>query len=159
MFFDEDGFTCRYAMVFVYVLLSSFIASFTTLSIKSLAEIIDRIYLGDNLLFSRYFNLFLSTLVLCSVLQIYWANRALKHYDALLVIPIFHVSWTILSIFTAGFYFQEFTHYTPRQMRRFFLGIVVILAGSLFLAARVTNRSHVASRRIETRESTMRRED
>lgn len=157
VFFEEDGFICKYVMVFVYVLLSSFIASFTTLSIKSLAEIIDRILIGDNLFFSKLFNLFFISLILCTFLQIYWLNRALKHYDALLVIPIFHVSWTILSILTAGIYFQDFDHFSHYQLRNFIIGVLIIFFGSFFLAFRITNRSMVRSRVVEIPEETVRK--
>ena len=158
-FFDEDGVMCRYVMVFVYVFLSSFIASFTTLSIKSLAVIINRIIGGDNLLKSRLTYFFFSMLLVCTFLQIYWLNRALKHYDALLVIPIFHISWTILSIITAGIYFQDFDHYTVMQFRNFMLGVLVIFVGSIFLGTRITNKRSIPSREIDVTESSTKKED
>ncbi len=159
IFFEEDGFVCKYVMVFAYIFLSSFIASFTTLSIKSLAEIIDRILIGDNLLFSKIFNFFLFSLFFCTFFQIYWLNRALKHYDALLVIPIFHISWTVLSILTAGIYFQDFDHYSYLQFRNFIFGIFVIFIGSLFLAFRISNKAHVRSRRININERSSKKDD
>ena len=158
-YFEEDGFVCTYLMVFVYVLLSSFIASFTTLSVKSLAEMIERIHVGENPLFSWLFLFFLVTLLLCTFFQIYWLNRALKHFDALLVIPIFHISWTLLSIFTAWIYFQDFDHYTYRQVRNFIIGICVIFTGSLFLAGRITNRSAVATRLIDVPEEARKKDE
>lgn len=159
VFFDEDGIVCKYLMIFVYVLLSSFIASFTTLSIKSLAEIIDRIYKGDNLLFSKMFNFFIFSLVACTLLQIYWLNRALKHYDALLVIPIFHITWTILSILTAGIYFQDFDHYSPGQVRGFIWGLLTIFIGSIFLATRITARNRVETDEVSIPESPSKKEE
>ncbi|KAI4291008.1 magnesium transporter [Pancytospora philotis] len=152
LFFDADGFVCTFVMVFAYVFLSSLIASFTTLSAKSLGEIFDRALGGDNLLRSFPFYFFLCTLVGCTLLQIYWLNRALRHFDALLVMPIFHISWTILSILTAGIYFQDFDHYSRTQFRNFLAGVLVIFVGSVFLGARITNRAHVQSRSISVDE-------
>lgn len=159
IFFDDDGIVCRYLMVFVYVFLSSFIASFTTLSAKSLGEIVDRIISGDNLMRSFLLYFFSFTLVGCTLLQIYWLNRALKHYDALLVVPIFHISWTILSILTAGIYFQDFDHYTATQYRNFLIGVVVIFCGSIFLGSRIANKDTIDSREIDVPEKQSKKDD
>ncbi|ORD93083.1 NIPA6, partial [Enterospora canceri] len=150
LFFDEDSFTCQHLMVLAYVGLSSLIASFTTLSIKSLGEIISRGIGGDTAsLLHRSTLLFASSVVICTLLQIYWLNRALVRYDALLVVPIFHISWTLLSITTAGIYFQDFDHFSSHQFRMFLYALAVIFCGSLFLGARVVNKRDVRSRRIE----------
>lgn len=156
IFFDSEGVVCKYLMVLAYVFLSSFIASFTTLSAKSLGEIIDKSLGGDNLLWNYEPYLFFFTLVLCTVMQIYWLNRALKHYDALLVIPIFHVSWTILSILTAIICFQDFDHYSSRQIKYFISGIIVIFFGSFFLGLRIRNRNELNSRQANITERPLR---
>lgn len=159
IFFDADGFICKYVMVFVYVLISSFIASFTTLSAKSLGEIIGHIIGGDPLIRNGPFYLFLSTLVGCTLLQIYWLNRALRHYDALLVVPIFHITWTILSILTAGIYFQDFDHYSSTQFRYFMVGVLIIFIGSVFLGSRITARSRVETRPARIQEEMRQKDD
>ncbi|KAF9762271.1 putative magnesium transporter NIPA8 [Nosema granulosis] len=143
VWFEEEGFVMKYVMILAYVWLSSFIASFTTLSIKSLGEIIDKTLSGDNQFTSSVTYIFIVGLVVCTFGQIYWLNRALRRYDALLVVPLFHISWTILSIFTAGIYFQEFEHYSRSQFTNFILGIGIIFIGSLFLASRITSRNRI----------------
>lgn len=149
--FEEEGFVMKYLMLLAYVWLSSFIASFTTLSVKSLGEMVDKTVAGDNqfVFFTTY--MFILILMVCTFFQIYWLNRALRHYDALLVIPAFHVSWTLLSIFTAGIYFQEFEQYTGQQLNVFVFGLGVIFVGSLFLGSRITNKSYVETRREDVR--------
>ncbi|KAI5149504.1 magnesium transporter [Enteropsectra breve] len=137
VFFADDGFVCKYAMVLVYIFLSSLIASFTTLSAKSLGEIFDRILTGDRLFASKITWFFICALIGCTLLQIYWLNRALKHYDALLVVPIFHVSWTVLSILTACIYFQDFEHYSSKQLYYFLFGVWIIFSGSFVLSLRI----------------------
>lgn len=159
VFFDSDGIMCNYVMVFLYVFLSSFIASFTTLSAKSLGEIIDRIVGGDNLFTSKATYFFSASLVGCTLLQIYWLNRALKHYDALLVVPIFHISWTLLSILTAGIYFQDFDHYSTSQFRNFIIGVMIIFSGSMFLGFRIVSKNTVNSREIDVPEELSRKDD
>ncbi|EOB14769.1 Non-imprinted in Prader-Willi/Angelman syndrome region protein 2 [Nosema bombycis CQ1] len=149
VWFEEEGVVMKYLMILAYVWLSSFIASFTTLSIKSLGEIIDKTLAGENQFASYITYIFILSLIICTFGQIYWLNRALRRYDALLVVPLFHITWTILSIFTAGIYFQEFEYYSKIQFTNFLIGIGLIFIGSMFLASRITNRN-----RIEIREET-----
>nr|AHW68400.1 putative nucleotide-sugar transporter [Nosema pernyi] len=149
VWFEEEGVVMKYLMILAYVWLSSFIASFTTLSIKSLGEIIDKTLGGENQFASYVTYIFILGLIICTFGQIYWLNRALRRYDALLVVPLFHITWTILSIFTAGIYFQEFEYYSKVQFTNFLIGIGLIFLGSMFLASRITNKN-----RIEIREET-----
>jgi magnesium transporter len=149
VWFPEEGKVLKYWMVLAYVLLSSFIASFTTLSIKSLSEMIDKTIAGDNQFIFLTTYLFIVTLAMCTFLQIYWLNRALRYYDALIVIPIFHVSWTLLSITTAGIYFQEFEYYTAYQVKVFVAGVLVIFVGSFFLGSRIVDKNRIETKRIE----------
>ncbi|ORD96494.1 NIPA8 [Hepatospora eriocheir] len=144
-YFEADGIICKYFMVVAYVGLSSFIAAYSTLSAKSLGEIIDKTLGGDNQFkyFISYF--FIITLTMCTIGQIYWLNRALKHFDALLVIPIFHIFWTMLSILTAGIYFQDFDNYSYKQLRNFIVGVFIIFCGSIFLGFRIVNKNAVES--------------
>lgn len=148
--FEENEIVLKYVMVFVYVFLSSFIASFTTLSIKILGQIADRYFNHQGHVFTFTTVLFTFTLFICTFLQIYWLNRALRHYDALIVLPIFHMSWTVLSILTAGIYFQDFESYSKLQLRNFIAGVLIIFCGSIFLGLKIKNKSIIESRRVET---------
>ncbi|UYI28006.1 magnesium transporter NIPA [Encephalitozoon cuniculi] len=150
VWFDEEGVVMKYTMVLAYVCLSSFIASFTTLSVKSLGEMIDKTIAGDNQFIFLTTYLFIMTLAICTFFQIYWLNRALRHYDALLVIPMFHVTWTLLSILTAGIYFREFEQYTSYQLDVFAAGVGMIFVGSFFLGSRITNKTRIRTRNIDT---------
>lgn len=149
IFLAENGLVLKYCMVFAYVFLSSFIASFTTLSIKILGQIADRYFNEQGPVISFTTLFFTCTLVLCTFLQIYWLNRALKHYDTLIVLPIFHMSWTVLSILTAGIYFQDFESYSKQQLRGFVLGMCVIFCGSIFLGLKIRNKGVISSERID----------
>lgn len=147
VFLNEESIVLKYLMVFVYVFLSSFIASFTTLSVKILGQIADRSIneQGPAFTFTTFF--FIGTLFLCTFLQIYWLNRALKHYDALVTLPIFHMSWTVLSILTAGIYFQDFDSYSKKQMKEFVIGVLIIFCGSIFLGLKIKNKGVIRNRR------------
>lgn len=148
VFFDKNGAVLKHAMVFVYVGLSAAIASFTTLFAKSFGEMVDQTLSGDNqfIYFSTY--LFFILIFLCTCGQIFWLNRALKRYDALLVIPIFHVLWTVLSVTTAGIYFQDFLLFSSSQFKGFLLGLCVIFAGSVFLGFRLLGKDAPSTEKV-----------
>lgn len=149
LFIDEDSFICKYIMLFAYIGLSSFIASFTTLCVKSLGEILLKAINGDKgMLYNKSGFLFMFGVILCTFLQIYWLNRALKHYDALIVCPLFHGMWTLLSIGTAGIYFQDFEHFSVKQIQNFIFSVIIIFIGSFFLAMRITNKKMIKIKKI-----------
>ena len=150
--FEENGVLMKYVMILVYVFMSSFIASFTTLSIKILGQIVNRYMNRGGNLFSFMTIFFTSTLFLCTFFQIYWLNRALMYYDALVVLPFFHMSWTVLSIITAGIYFQDFESFSKSQMRSFIFGILIIFCGSIFLGLKIRNKNTIESRQIDLRD-------
>lgn len=152
--FHENGFLMKYGMVFIYVLLSSSIASFTTLSIKILGEIVNRYLAAEGPLLTKSTLFFTVLLFGCTFGQIYWLNRAFEKFDALIVIPIFHLSWSILSIFTAGIYFQDFDNYSHVQIRNFIVGVLIIFSGSIFLGLKIKNKEVIRRRTAQSAQET-----
>ncbi|KRH92509.1 Drug/Metabolite Transporter (DMT) Superfamily, partial [Pseudoloma neurophilia] len=144
-YFEETGRILKYTMIFLYVALSGTIASFTTLFAKSFGEMVDQTILGDNQFLYGVTYLFFTNIVIFTALQIYWLNKALRHYDALLVIPLFFVFWTFFSIITAGIYFQDFEYYTWEQLKGFLYGFLLCIAGSGFLMSRVINTNRIVA--------------
>lgn len=157
--FEETGKLLKYFMILLYVGLSSVIASLTTLFAKSFGEMVDKTVSGDNQFFYGITYLFFIMIVICTFLQIYWLNRALRHYDALLVIPVFHVIWTFFSIITAGIYFQDFEHYSMEQFKGFLTGLLIIFGGSAFLGLRIMNKGCITTKEIELAKKTIAKED
>ncbi|KAK1348967.1 NIPA-like magnesium transporter [Hamiltosporidium tvaerminnensis] len=155
VYYEEDGVILKYFMVLFYVGLSSIIASLTTLFAKSFGEMVDATISGDNQFLYGITYLFFIFLVFCTFLQIYWLNRALRHFDALLVIPVFHVIWTMFSVITAGIYFQDFEHYSVEQFKGFITGLLVIFLGSTFLASRVMNKGNICIKEVELEKQTV----
>jgi magnesium transporter len=147
--FGKNGPVLRYVMVFVYVGLSATIASFTTLFAKSFGQMVELTLSGDNQFRHLSTYMFFILIFLCTCGQIYWLNRALKRYDALLVIPIFHVFWTLLSVATAGIYFQDFVLFDRMQFKGFVLGLFVIFIGSAFLGFRLFGRDTPTTEQID----------
>lgn len=142
-YFEETGRILKYTMIILYIALSGTIASFTTLFAKSFGEMVDQTILGDNQFLNGVTYLFFTNIVIFTALQIFWLNKALRHYDALLSIPLFFIFWTFFSILTAGIYFQDFEYYTWEQFKGFFYGFFLCLIGSGFLMSRVLNSNRI----------------
>lgn len=145
LYFEETGRILKYSMIFLYVALSGTIASFTTLFAKSFGEMVDQTLLGDNQFLYGVTYLFFTNIVIFTALQIFWLNKALRHYDALLSIPLFFIFWTLFSILTAGIYFQDFEYYTWEQFKGFFYGFLLCIIGSGFLMSRVLNSNRIVA--------------
>ncbi|KAI5159899.1 magnesium transporter [Nematocida ausubeli] len=137
---SKNSYLLKYGMLFAYIGVSACIASFTTLFAKSFGVLISITMGGNNQFFGPGPYLFGSLVFLCTVGQIYWLNRALKRYDALLVIPVFHIMWTLLSVTTAGIYFKDFSMFTSSQFKNFLAGLVTIFIGSGFLTFRMIGK-------------------
>eukprot|EP00866_Antonospora_locustae_P000671 jgi/Antlo1/671/1190 len=140
IFFEENSYMLRYFMLIFYVGLSALIAAFTSLFAKSFGEMVEKTMSGDNQFLFGVTYVFFILLVSFTFWQIYWLNRALRHYDALLTLPVFHAMWTILSIFNAGIYFSDFEHFSRQQVVGFVSGLCTIFAGSFFLGLRVHDK-------------------
>ncbi|KAG0437783.1 putative magnesium transporter NIPA8 [Dictyocoela muelleri] len=148
IFFDENRAILKYTMIIFYVGLSATIASLTTLFAKSFGEMIDQTINGDNQFINGITYIFLILIILCTTLQVFWLNRALRHYDALLAIPVFHVIWTVFSVITGAVYFNDFEYYTVTQLKGFVAGLAIIFLGSGFLATRILSRNVVVMREV-----------
>ncbi|EPR80014.1 hypothetical protein SLOPH_2238 [Spraguea lophii 42_110] len=149
----EESNLFRYSMLLFYDVLAATIASFSSLFAKSFGEMLDQTVKGENQFLTGITYIFLTLIVICTVLQIYWINRALRHYDALIVVPIFHMTWTLLSITTAGIYFHDFENFTANQYQGFITGIIIIFSGSCFLAGRIMNKDVVEVEEVEIERS------
>ena len=151
VFFEENGVVLKYLMMIFYTLLSAMVAVFTSLFAKSFGEIVEKTIVGENQFLFVATYVFFGLLVCFTCLQIYWLNMALRHYDALLVLPIFHAMWTVLSILNAGIYFSDFEHYDRSKVVGFAMGLGTIFTGTFFLASRVCdkNRIEVTAARVQ----------
>ncbi|KCZ77580.1 hypothetical protein H311_01403, partial [Anncaliia algerae PRA109] len=141
----------KYFMLTFYVGISASIAAFTSLFAKSFGEMVEKTLSGDNQFMFSVTYLFFILLVTFTFWQIYWLNRALRHYDALLTLPVFHAMWTILSMINAGIFFSDFEYFSYNQFYGFALGMGVIFIGSLFLASRVKDKDKVEAIKTETK--------
>ena len=80
---------------------------------------------------SVYF--FVIMLVLTGVVWDKQMNRALSLFPAATILPLMQVAWTLLAVMTGGIFFQEFATLQGSNAGLFALGILIMLAGVVFL--------------------------
>ena len=79
---------------------------------------------------------FLLILLVSNVSEIYWMQRALQMFDALIVVPLFTVTVSMLSIVTGIIFFDELKTFTWTQFVLFPVGVLVTLSGVYLLSQR-----------------------
>ena len=75
-------------------------------------------------------------------------QRALQLFDALIVVPMFQVTFTVLSILTGAFYFQEIYTFTALQAGLFPLGVLITIVGTYVLSLRDMETQSVDTHRV-----------
>ena len=135
-------------LVLEYALLASFMATFSTLIIKILGQMIKKhINQGSNLpIFTTI--LLLSILLAIVPIQLYWIIRALKYNEILVVVPLFHIFWSVLAIFTTRIYFQDFENFSKAQTRGFSFGLFMVFIGFISIILKIKNGKRIVSRKV-----------
>jgi len=69
-------------------------------------------------------------------LWVYTLNRLLKEYDALFIIPVIEVVWSLQSMISGGIFFDEYSALSMSRLCLFATGVVVNVTGVLVLSHR-----------------------
>lgn len=119
-----------------YPVQSGILGAQSILFAKSTAELIKATARGHNQFVFFGFYAILSMLIFTIVSQLHWLAVALKHADALFVIPIFQSFFIIISIVGGGVYFKELDNLTQTNTAVFCAGVMVMMSGIYMLAQR-----------------------
>ena len=125
-------------LMFSYVWIGCFFSSNNTLFIKSAVSIIigsltDIDILKQNA--SDYLAYIIIVLwVACMFLMEYWRQKALSHFGALLVVPIFAVISIVMTAIIGMIFFEEYHGFTLQTGILFGFGIVITVIGVLILS-------------------------
>lgn len=133
----ENGFAMKYLLPFSYACCGGVMGGMTVLFAKSAAELISTTLGGDNqfIYVPTYF--ILLAIVVTGIGQVYYINAGIKHYDALLQVPVFYVVYTICGVVSGGVYFDEFRKFSAVQFLLFCFGILLTFVGVACLAGRL----------------------
>ncbi|KAI4348407.1 hypothetical protein L6164_009134 [Bauhinia variegata] len=119
---------------FSYAVVSGAVGSCSVLFAKSLSNLLRLAMSGGYQLHSWFtysmLLLFLSTAG-------FWMarlNEGLSFFDAILIVPMFQIAWTLFSICTGFIYFQEYQVFDALRTTMFALGMLCVFIGISLLA-------------------------
>eukprot|EP00697_Spironema_sp_BW2_P009448 gnl/Spiro4/24315_TR12078_c0_g1_i1.p1 gnl/Spiro4/24315_TR12078_c0_g1~~gnl/Spiro4/24315_TR12078_c0_g1_i1.p1 ORF type:complete len:599 (+),score=138.18 gnl/Spiro4/24315_TR12078_c0_g1_i1:90-1886(+) len=125
---------------FNYASIGGVIGGQTILMGKSFAEMIKTTASGDNQMASPIPYLFLVVLGTCAFMQIHFTNTGLQYFDAMYVVPVFLVAFTMFSILGGAIYFNEMQQFTAIQWSMYIFGTIVTVVGVFVFSQRVTQQ-------------------
>ncbi|KAJ4960121.1 hypothetical protein NE237_020031 [Protea cynaroides] len=119
---------------FSYAIVSGAVGSCSVLFAKSLSNLL-RLTMSNGYQLHGWFTY--SMLLLFLSTAGFWMarlNKGLSIFDAILVVPMFQITWTFFSICTGFVYFQEYQVFNALRTTMFILGTMSVFIGILLLA-------------------------
>lgn len=119
-----------------YASVAGIIGAQTVLLAKMTGQMILETITGEYVHPHKHFATYaiLVAFVVTIFVQIHLQNLGFKDYDALLIFPIFQISWTVASTVGGLIVFEEYQQLNTDQTGMFALALVVIMIGVYFLA-------------------------
>eukprot|EP00944_MAST-04C_sp_MAST-4C-sp1_P015785 g15785.t1 len=119
-----------------FALVAAILAGYATVLVKIVLTLVEVSANGDNqfVQFSTY--VFILFLIVFEVIHINYLNNGLRHFDAMLFVPMFMVSMTVITSISGGIFFQEFVNFTVLQYIFYPLGLLCTVIGVFILSQR-----------------------
>ncbi|KAH1151493.1 hypothetical protein AAZX31_16G134400 [Glycine max] len=119
---------------FSYAVVSGAVGSCSVLFAKSLSNLL-RLAMSNGYQLHSWFTY--SMLLLFLSTAGFWMtrlNEGLSLFDAILIVPMFQITWTFFSICTGFIYFQEYQVFDALRTTMFILGMMCVFIGISLLA-------------------------
>nr|AFK45775.1 unknown [Lotus japonicus] len=119
---------------FSYAVVSGAVGSCSVLFAKSLSNLL-RLAMSNGYQLHSWFTY--SMLLLFLSTAGFWMtrlNEGLALFDAILIVPMFQIAWTLFSICTGFIYFQEYLVFDALRTTMFILGMMCVFLGISLLA-------------------------
>jgi uncharacterized membrane protein len=136
---------CFRVIPFSYAAVSAIIGSQSVLLAKSTSELVRSTLQGQDQFTRPFSYVILLGWVLTMMFWLYRMNTALRRYDALFIVPVLQVIWTLCSIVGGGLYFDEFANFSFLQGFMFIAGVMLVICGVFVLAVQRTPSASEAS--------------
>eukprot|EP00768_Dysnectes_brevis_P000201 gnl/Dysnectes_brevis/10445_a20688_137.p1 GENE.gnl/Dysnectes_brevis/10445_a20688_137~~gnl/Dysnectes_brevis/10445_a20688_137.p1 ORF type:complete len:440 (+),score=121.92 gnl/Dysnectes_brevis/10445_a20688_137:240-1559(+) len=105
------------------------VGALTVISSKAASELVISTVQGDNQMDQFGTWALIGTVVVTALGQVLLINWALQYHQALLVVPIQYVSWTVFTLVATGVYYKDFTDWSVWRWLIFLSGIATVFAG------------------------------
>lgn len=119
---------------FSYAVVSGAVGSCSVLFAKSLSNLL-RLAMSSSYQLHSWFT-YLMLLFFLSTAGFWMTrlNEGLSLFDAILIVPMFQIAWTLFSICTGFVYFQEYQVFDALRTTMFILGMMCVFIGICLLA-------------------------
>jgi len=97
-------------------------------------ELLETTASGKNQFMQAMVWVILFNFLLMNVVMEYWKQKALASYNALVVVPLFQVALTVLTVVTGAIYFEEFAGMEDFKILCFVGGLGVVCLGMYIVA-------------------------
>merc|ERR1712048_333303 len=119
-------------LILSYSFIAAYFGSYNVLLMKTCAILF--YYFELDYFEDWFFWVIAVAVITCNFLLEYFRQRALKYFDAIIVIPVYQVFLLIGSILMGAMYFGEFKSVPLNELGLFVLSIMVILVGIVMMA-------------------------
>jgi len=123
-------------MPITYALFSGSLGTQSIVFSKSISLLLRRSLNGDNMLIFWQTYVFLFAFVFFAVFWVTRLNKSLEMFNAVIIVPLMQVVWTVFAIFGGGIYFQEFNDFSSFQAGMFGTGVLTVTLGVVLLCPR-----------------------
>ncbi|CAL9149583.1 unnamed protein product, partial [Musa hybrid cultivar] len=117
----------------VYVGICSMMGSLTVMSVKALGIALKLTFSGMNQFVFVQTWFFTVVVVICSLLQLNYLNKALDTFNTAVISPVYYVMFTTLTIFASMIMFKDWASQNASQIVMELCGFVTILSGTFLL--------------------------
>ncbi|EDO45127.1 predicted protein, partial [Nematostella vectensis] len=121
--------------VVVFLLLVALLGSLTVISAKAVSSMINITLGGDNQLGYPLLYIMLIVMVTTAIAQVKFLNRAMKSFDATVVVPTNFVLFTISAIISGIVLYREFYGLTFLEIFMFLFGCVLSFIGVYYITS------------------------
>jgi len=124
---------------FAYAVLPAILSSFNSLFSKIVGELVKTTIKGSQQFTNWRTYVFIIVFAFVDASQVVYLQRALRAFDALLIIPLYQVSLVIFGVTTGGIYFHEFQQFGQKPVYYpifFVVGLLLSVAGVIVLSKR-----------------------
>ncbi len=119
-----------------FALVAAVLAGYATVLVKVVLTLVEVSANGDNQFVQASTYVFILCLIAFEIVHIKYLNNGLRHFDAMLFVPMFMVSMTVITSISGGIFFQEFVNFTILQYVFYPLGLLCTVIGVFILSQR-----------------------
>ena len=139
----------------INVMLCSLIGSITVLSSSFVSKFLRDVSNGDyDVLLSPLPYIFMPVMVLGGFLQLLFLDKAMAVFDSTRVVPVYYITFTLVSITSGGVVFRDFWRFEPFEATFFCVGCLLCFVGVFLITHQPSSPQKISPQKIVANELT-----